>query len=410
LARSPDAVTPATSDDATQIEARTMTSQARIKANRNNARQSTGPKTAEGKARSRLNGLVHGLRSEQVVLPTEDPTAFDEHLAEWLDEWKPPTVTRRQLVERLAATAWRLNRCVRIETARFSERTLDALEQWDRTRGEQIESAVSDLPADPRTTLRWLKQSRLGVDRVIELSEDLIEVLGNPGGWSEVDRHHVRLLNLVGLTTDDPEAAEYAMASWRLLLANRPELVEPDSPAVFPPEIADQVRESFRRHVASNVVLLRDLREQLPDPSATRIRQAEIAAFEFQPQDLSLQRYEGQLDREYRMTLNQLISLTKTRLDLVDETFAPTEPNPGTANPQAPTEPNRPGKTTEVSAKSEVKADAPAKSRPRSRTPEPVAPTEPKAQDTLTPSPTVDRDRGGRIWPVPGVEIGSIDQ
>jgi hypothetical protein len=381
-----------------------MTSQARIEANRENAKQSTGPRTPEGKARSRLNGLVHGLRSEQVVLPTEDPAAFDEQIAEYLDEWKPPTVTRRQLVERLAATAWRLNRCVRIETARFTERTLAALGDWDRGYAEKIEKAVAALPTGPLAPLRWLKQSRMGVDRVIELSEDLIDALGESGDWVDVDRHHVRLLNLQGLTVDDPRAAEYAEASWRLLLGNCPELAEPDSPPPFPPEIADKVRENIRRLVTSNVVLLRDLRERLPDPSAARIRQAEIAAFEFQPQDLSLQRYEGRLDREYRMTLNQLISLTKTGLDLVNEPFVPTEPNRVAAIPPAPTEPNRPISLTQASITSVVKADAPAKDRARSRPPEAAVPTEPNGPDLLPPSPTVDRDLGGRIWPVPGLE------
>src|SRR3954467_14832797 len=87
------------------------TSDARIEANRRNAQKSTGPRTAEGKARSRLNGLVHGLRSEEVVLPTESREAFDAHLARWLADWNPPTEARRHLVERAAVAAWRLRRC-----------------------------------------------------------------------------------------------------------------------------------------------------------------------------------------------------------------------------------------------------------------------------------------------------------
>jgi hypothetical protein len=36
---------------------------ARLEANRRNARKSTGPRTAQGKAQSRLNGLHEGTRS-----------------------------------------------------------------------------------------------------------------------------------------------------------------------------------------------------------------------------------------------------------------------------------------------------------------------------------------------------------
>ena len=69
-----------------------MTSPARIIANQKNAQRSTGPKTVAGKERSRLNGLKHGLRSSEIVLPTENIVEFESHLQAWMDDWKP---TRR---------------------------------------------------------------------------------------------------------------------------------------------------------------------------------------------------------------------------------------------------------------------------------------------------------------------------
>ena len=53
-----------------------MATKKQIAANRKNAKKSTGPKTAKGKARSSRNALKHGLLSRQVVLADEDGEAF----------------------------------------------------------------------------------------------------------------------------------------------------------------------------------------------------------------------------------------------------------------------------------------------------------------------------------------------
>ncbi len=47
-------------------------SEAQIRANRENAARSTGPKTDEGKERSRANALKHGLTGGGIVLPEAD--------------------------------------------------------------------------------------------------------------------------------------------------------------------------------------------------------------------------------------------------------------------------------------------------------------------------------------------------
>ena len=46
-----------------------MTTQAQVDANRRNAAKSTGPKTEEGKERSRMNGVTHGLAASVVASP-----------------------------------------------------------------------------------------------------------------------------------------------------------------------------------------------------------------------------------------------------------------------------------------------------------------------------------------------------
>ena len=83
--------------------------------NRANSQHSCGPRTAEGKQRSSLNALRHGLTAASPVLPSEDPAAYEAHRRGFFDEHQPATPTETQLVQELADTSWRLNRIPLLE-------------------------------------------------------------------------------------------------------------------------------------------------------------------------------------------------------------------------------------------------------------------------------------------------------
>jgi hypothetical protein len=87
----------------------------RTRANRANARHSTGPRTEPGKQRSSQNALRHGLTARIALLPTEDPDAYQRHIQQFLDEYAPATPTETQLAHEIANTAWRLNRIPLLE-------------------------------------------------------------------------------------------------------------------------------------------------------------------------------------------------------------------------------------------------------------------------------------------------------
>lgn len=54
-----------------------MLSPLQYAANRLNAEKSHGPTSAEGRARSSMNALRHGLTARVVVLPSEDMGAYE---------------------------------------------------------------------------------------------------------------------------------------------------------------------------------------------------------------------------------------------------------------------------------------------------------------------------------------------
>jgi hypothetical protein len=84
--------------------------------NRANAQHSTGPKTEEGKKKSSLNALRHGLTGQIVVMPTEDLAAYQTHIKSFTDHYSPKTAPESNLVQFLADTAWRLHRVAALET------------------------------------------------------------------------------------------------------------------------------------------------------------------------------------------------------------------------------------------------------------------------------------------------------
>ena len=80
-----------------------------------------GPKTPEGKARSAMNALKHGLRARGfALLPEEDPAEWDEHLADLRRCLAPEDETEEKLVTALAVAMWKEVRADRAEAGAFT--------------------------------------------------------------------------------------------------------------------------------------------------------------------------------------------------------------------------------------------------------------------------------------------------
>ena len=99
-----------------------MASRRQLEANRANAKRSTGPRSADGKARSSRNSLAHGLTAEDIVISDEDPAQFELLLEGLQADFRPTTTIERKLVERLAGLLWRLQRIPAFEAALFDVR------------------------------------------------------------------------------------------------------------------------------------------------------------------------------------------------------------------------------------------------------------------------------------------------
>jgi len=118
---------------------------------RANGAKSQGPTTEEGKAKSDLNGLRHGLLASCLVLRTESEPKFLAILNGYLDEYHPEGQTENRLIEEIAAAQWLQERCWALTTS-LIDITMDRMEQEIAAEFREIDNAT-------RTALAFLKEA-----------------------------------------------------------------------------------------------------------------------------------------------------------------------------------------------------------------------------------------------------------
>ncbi len=323
-------------------------SEAQRQASRANGAKSKGPTTPEGKAVSKFNGLKHGLRAEHVILPGEDPAAFEAERQAWFHDWNPPSHTRAVLVERAAVASWRLRRSVKAEAAFLAERADTAAYAFDSDRFARVERALARADVDPVAAVTLLEIDAHGLDRLIASCGELERALeAGPSGWDK-PHYHMRLMLLSGrrLDEDPHHAGGIPRASAQLLAANNAEFAaRPCFDYGFgvvihplPEDEHEAAVEALRRAVAEQLERLRERRRRVPEPDDLR-RRAVAAAYADGTEEGKLRhRYEMAIDRSLRATIGQLIMLEKSGADLAGSEAEPEEAEGDASDEPAPSQ------------------------------------------------------------------------
>src|ERR1700749_702705 len=79
--------------------------------------QYSGPRTQEGKTRSALNALRHGLTGRTIVMPHEDMAQYHISCKRLFQSLAPETPLEEQYAQTFCDTQWRLNRARSLEDA-----------------------------------------------------------------------------------------------------------------------------------------------------------------------------------------------------------------------------------------------------------------------------------------------------
>jgi hypothetical protein len=371
-----------------------MRSPKQREASRLNGRQSRGPKSIDGKNRSRFNALKHGLTAQTPVLPGEDPATYHERLDAWTADLQPRNHVEHSLVGRAVQATWQLERAERAEVARVAQNMRHATDQEELQQAEEVLALGRRLFHDPCGTIAayphpsrhsWNESSRLrpedeaagGPAAIVLMMEataagcrwllnrwtELRDVLEKGQSWGSPDKlKAVRLLGRHPLdAAPDPEVATIYLAC---------HVIEPIFPDPFQEqmyELTDTAKQSYRlwlksRQVetlrppdgaAARAVLLDLVRREISRPETVfdvrqswadidRGEQAQRMAFDTSPDGERLRRHVLSTSRVLLRTLDAFVKIRKSveidpaAYDIGASDLAPETPAECVAGPESP--------------------------------------------------------------------------
>ena len=155
------------------------TSAARIAANRLNCLHSTGPKTAEGKAVSRLNAFKHGMAGRgDIPMPGEDEAEIARRAGAFGRELGASGDMGRYLANRMAVLTVRVERSSDRELTLSTANQAAAGAEFDADLARDIDGWIDALGGDdPRPAVVELEAWPDGVARLMSAWRDLRSVV-----------------------------------------------------------------------------------------------------------------------------------------------------------------------------------------------------------------------------------------
>jgi len=274
-------------------------------------RKATGPRTPQGKERSKHNAITHGTFSKAVVLKGESQNDFDALLRALYQDRQPEGALEEILVNKLAVLWWRLRRVWTAEGAEI--RAGAEFIQWDgNERGRQDAATLPQLSCNGGL-IRWIANLE-ALQGCLNLLEELKESLDKEGFDAEFDKAILTKLYGSYKEWDQEENWRKTLFDSYLVwlgtsLCSEEERKEKGyaSPQKCQENFLEDVNEEIRRleryrkehaKIWASKLELESLRRTVPEgPQADR-----------------LLRYEAALSREIDRTLNQLERTQRMRL------------------------------------------------------------------------------------------------
>jgi hypothetical protein len=273
-----------------------MTSQKQIEANRQNAQQSTGPKTTEGKAIAKLNAIKHGILSEAVLITKGGGQERKEiylALSNGLrDYFQPQGTMEETLVEQIMVTLWRKRRVLRYELGCLRKQLDDCRKSVEDPDEDDDESPR--LPKSACERLTAAKKRLTGHQQEKQYLQEGYDILSDEEVEKWMDSYF-RLAEKRGIEAEEPHQVRDKLKAEGLT--------------------EDQIRQALTEvHDAAIQEAQAEIKALEPQAALELEREALLASLPEHGWQLDkIIRYEASLDRQLYKAINQLERLQRRR-------------------------------------------------------------------------------------------------
>ena len=177
-----------------------MATERQIQANQRNASRSTGPKSAEGKAKVARNALKHGLAGHGVIFPEEMAGQIHDRMNFLRPSYRPDGPSQEWLFVRICTETVRADHCLHQILALRDEAATRAGESWDDDHALEAEELGAAIGRKPELVQPKLLRSKHGALWLLAQWEELERQFDLRGEWTESAAE--RALDLLGVPVD----------------------------------------------------------------------------------------------------------------------------------------------------------------------------------------------------------------
>jgi len=269
-------------------------------------RRTTGPRTSQGKERSKFNARKHGLFSKAVLLQDESRAEYDALLNGLMENLQPQGKLEIVLVENLATLLWRKRRLIQVETAEIEKAQFL---NWDLA----LQNKVDELEY---AQLKGASDAKLGRSNPLLLIRNAMEILNihrllfMAGDSQSGDAVRRTLKSIYGYQDGGPEPY-----GWRQMSLTLSKLLTSAEQGKENSEDPPDVKQIVDKAICQEILRLAKLHDDAAKVETLR-REHNVAGARVPSQEVSdrLLRYEAHLSREFDRSLAQLERLQRMRL------------------------------------------------------------------------------------------------